>query len=130
MGAFQLGKKLYVGNLSYNIEKKDLEQMFAAHGTVTSAQVITDRETQRSKGFGFVEMGSDQDAQAAIAALNGKSIDGRALTVNEARPQEPRSGGGGGFGGQRRGPGGGGGARGPYGAGRGGSGGGGGGNRY
>jgi len=128
-----LGTKLYVGNLSYNINKNDLEQMFAAHGTVTSAQVITDRETQRSKGFGFVEMGSDQEAQAAIAALNGKSVDGRALTVNEARPQEPRSGGGGGgFGGQRRGPGGGGGgARGPYGSGRGGSGGsGGGGNRY
>ncbi|MFZ4535532.1 RNA recognition motif domain-containing protein [Propionivibrio sp.] len=127
-----MGTKLYVGNLSYDINKNDLEQMFAAHGTVTSVQVITDRETQRSKGFGFVEMGSDQEAQAAIAALNGKSIDGRALTVNEARPQEPRSGGGGGGGGARRGPGGGGGgARGPYGSGRGGSGGGGGGgNRY
>jgi len=128
-----LGKKLYVGNLSYDMNKNDLEQMFAAHGTVTSAQVITDRETQRSKGFGFVEMGSDQEAQAAIAALNGKSIDGRALTVNEERPQEARSGGGGGFGGPRRGAGGGGGARGPYGTGRGGSGGGGGGgggNRY
>lgn len=125
-----MGKKLYVGNLSYNINTSDLEQMFAAHGAVTSAQVISDRETQRSKGFGFVEMGSDQDAQAAISALNGKSIDGRALTVNEARPQEPRTGGGGGFGGQRRGGGGGGGgggARGPYGTGRGGSGGG---NRY
>ena len=122
-----MGTKLYVGNLSYDINKSDLEQMFAAHGTVTSAQVITDRETQRSKGFGFVEMGSEQAAQAAIAALNGKSIDGRALTVNEARPQEPRSGGFGG--GARRGPGGGG-ARGPYGSGRGGSGGGGGGNRY
>lgn len=126
-----MGNKLYVGNLSYDINKNDLEQMFAAHGTVTSAQIITDRETQRSKGFGFVEMSSDQEAQAAIAALNGKSIDGRALTVNEARPQEGRSGGAGGFGGQRRGPGGGGGARGPYGTGRGGSGGGGGGgNRY
>jgi len=128
-----LGTKLYVGNLSYDINKSDLEQMFAAHGTVTSAQVITDRETQRSKGFGFVEMGSEQEAQAAISALNGKSIDGRALTVNEARPQEPRSGGGG-FGGARRGPGGGGGGRGPYGSGRGGPGGGGGsgggGNRY
>jgi len=113
------------------MKKSDLEQMFAAHGTVASAQIITDRETQRSKGFGFVEMGTDQEAQAAIAALNGKSIEGRALTVNEARPQEPRSGGGGG-GGQRRGPGagGGGGARGPYGSGRSGSGGGGGGNRY
>ncbi len=127
-----MGKKLYVGNLSYDVKKNDLEQMFAAHGTVTSAQVITDRETQRSKGFGFVEMGTDQEAQAAIAALNGKSIEGRALTVNEARPQEPRTGGGGGGGGgQRRGPGSGGGARGPYGSGRGGAGGGGGGgNRY
>lgn len=125
-----MGKKLYVGNLSYDINKNDLEQMFAAHGTVASAQVITDRETQRSKGFGFVEMGSDAEAQAAISALNGKSIDGRALTVNEARPQEGRSGGGGGFGGPRRGPGGGG-ARGPYGTGRSGGGGaGGGGNRY
>jgi RNA recognition motif-containing protein len=127
-----LGTKLYVGNLSYDISKNDLEQMFAVHGTVTSAQVITDRETQRSKGFGFVEMATDQQAQAAISALNGKSIDGRALTVNEARPQEPRSGGGAGFAGARRGPGGGGGARGPYGSGRSGSGGGGGGggNRY
>ena len=126
-----MGTKLYVGNLSYDINKSDLEQMFAAHGAVTSVQVITDRETQRSKGFGFVEMSSEQEAQAAIAALNGKSIDGRALTVNEARPQEPRTGGSGG-GGQRRGPGGGGGgARGPYGSGRGGAGGaGGGGNRY
>ena len=123
-----MGKKLYVGNLSYDLDKNDLQQMFAAHGEVTSAQVITDRETQRSKGFGFVEMGSDQDAQAANAALNGKSIDGRALTVNEARPQEPRTGGGGGFGGQRRGPGGGA-TRSPYGTGRGGAGGG-GGNRY
>jgi RNA recognition motif-containing protein len=122
----QLGTKLYVGNLSYDISKTDLEQMFAVHGTVASAQVITDRETQRSKGFGFVEMGTDQEAQAAIAALNGKSIDGRALTVNEARPQEPRSPGGAGA---RRGPGGGGGARGPYGSGRGGAGGG-GGTRY
>ena len=115
-----MGTKLYVGNRSYDISKADLEQMFAAHGTVTSAQVISDRETQRSKGFGFVEMGTDQEAQAAIAALNGKSIDGRALTVNEARPQEPRSGG---AGGPRRGPGSGGGARGPYGSGRSGSGG-------
>lgn len=118
-----MAKKLYVGNLSYDINKGDLEQMFAAHGAVTSAQVITDRETQRSKGFGFVEMSSDQEADAAISALNGKSIDGRALTVNEARPQEGRSGGA-----PRRGPGGG--VRGPYGTGRGGSGGGGGGNRY
>ena len=115
-----MGNKLYVGNLSYDIKSSDLEQMFAAHGAVISAQVISDRETHRSKGFGFVEMGSDQEAQVAIAALNGKSIEGRALTVNEARPQEPRSGGG--FGnGQRRGTGG---ARGPYGLGRSGSGGG------
>jgi RNA recognition motif-containing protein len=120
-----LGKKLYVGNLSYDINKSDLEQMFAVHGTVTSAQLITDRETQRSKGFGFVEMSADQEAVAAIAALNGKSIDGRALTVNEARPQEGRSGAGAG---PRRGPGGG--VRGPYGTGRSGSGNGGGGNRY
>lgn len=93
-----MSKKLYVGNLGYNVSKNDLEQMFAAHGTVNSAQVITDRESGRSKGFGFVEMGSDKEAQAAIAALNGKSIDGRSLIVNEARPQEPRSGGGGGGG--------------------------------
>ena len=119
-GVIQVGNKLYVGNLSYGIKSSDLEQMFAAHGAVTSAQVVSDRETQRSKGFGFVEMGTDQEAQAAIAALNGKSIDGRALTVNEARPQEPRSGG---AGGPRRGPGSGGGARGPYGSGRSGSGG-------
>ena len=106
-----MGKKLYVGNLAYSVGKSELEQMFAAHGTVVSAQVITDRETGRSKGFGFVEMGSDQEAQAAIGALGGKSLDGRSLTVNEARPQEGRSGGGGGgFGGARRsGPGGGGG---------------------
>lgn len=114
-----MGKKLYVGNLSYGVDKNDLQQMFSAHGTVTSAQVITDRETGRSKGFGFVEMGSDQEAQAAIAALNGKDVDGRALTVNEARPQEDR-GGGGGFGGGRRGGGGGGGGGGGYGGGGGG----------
>ncbi len=91
-----MNKKLYVGNLGYNISKNDLEQMFSAHGTVISAQVITDRESGRSKGFGFVEMGSDKEAQAAIAALHGKNVDGRDLTVNEARPQEPRGGGGGG----------------------------------
>lgn len=91
-----MSKKLYVGNLSFNISKTDLEQMFASHGTVTSVQIITDRDSGRSKGFGFVEMESDSDAQAAIAALNGKNIDGRDLTVNEARPQEPRAGGGGG----------------------------------
>jgi RNA recognition motif-containing protein len=113
-----LGKKLYVGNLSYNTSKTDLEQMFAAHGTVTSAQVITDRDSGRSKGFGFVEMGTDQEAQAAISALNGKEVDGRSMTVNEARPQEARSGGGG-FGGRGGGRGGGGG-RGPGGGGFGG----------
>jgi cold-inducible RNA-binding protein len=89
-----MGKKLYVGNLTYVVGDSDLEQMFAAHGTVQSAQVIMDRDTGRSKGFGFVEMGSDQEAQAAIAALNGKEMDGRALTVNEARPREDRGSGG------------------------------------
>jgi cold-inducible RNA-binding protein len=89
-----MGKKLYVGNLTYGVGDSDLEQMFAAHGTVQSAQVIMDRDTGRSKGFGFVEMGSDQEAQAAIAALNGKDKDGRALTVNEARPREDRGSGG------------------------------------
>ena len=112
-----MGTKLYVGNLSYGIKSSDLEQMFAAHGPVTSAQVISDRETQRSKGFGFVEMASESAAQAAIAALNGKNVEGRALTVNEARPQEPRSAGG--FGGAQRRTGG---VRGPYGSGRSGSG--------
>lgn len=128
-----MGKKIYVGNLSYNVGKNDLQEMFAAHGTVVSAQVITDRDTGRSKGFGFVEMATEPEAQAAIAALNGKSLDGRNMTVNEARPQEGRSGGG--FGGARRGGfGGGGGRGGPGGGGRGGRGGGGGGrgggNRY
>jgi len=91
-----MGKKLYVGNLSYNVSSSDLEQMFKAHGEVESAEVINDRMTGRSKGFGFVEMGSDQDAQSAISALNGKDYDGRALTVNEAKPRAPRTGGGGG----------------------------------
>ena len=86
-----MGKKLYVGNLTYGVTDSTLEQMFAAHGTVQSAQVIMDRDTGRSKGFGFVEMGSDQEAQAAIAALNGKDTNGRALKVNEANP---RAGGG------------------------------------
>jgi cold-inducible RNA-binding protein len=99
-----LGKKLYVGHLGDNMGKNDLEQMFAAHGAVTSAQVITDRDSGRSKGFGFVEMSSNREAQAAMAALNGKSIDGRSLIVNESRPQEGR--GGGGFGGGRGGGGG------------------------
>ena len=100
-----MGTKLYVGNLAYSVDKSRLEEMFADFGAVVSAQVIMDRETNRSKGFGFVEMGSEQEAQAAIAALNGKNMDGRNLTVNEARPPEPRSGGFGGGG--RRGPGGG-----------------------
>jgi RNA recognition motif-containing protein len=121
-----LGKKLYVGNLSYGVSNSDLEQQFGAHGAVQSAQIIIDRDTGRSKGFGFVEMGSDQEAQAAISALNGKEMDGRAITVNEARPQTG-GGGGGGFGGgaKRGGGGGGGGGRGGYGGGGGGGGGGG-----
>lgn len=82
-----MGRKLYVGNLAYGVSDSDLEQMFAPHGTVQSAQVIIDRDTGRSKGFGFVEMGSDAEAQAAIAALNGAERDGRSLTVNEARPK-------------------------------------------
>src|SRR5215510_15861232 len=93
-----MGKKLYVGNLAYSIDDGSLQQIFGAHGTVQSAQVIMDRDTGRSKGFGFVEMGSDQEAQAAIQALNGKEVDGRQLTVNEARPR-PEGGGRGGFGG-------------------------------
>jgi len=122
-----MGKKLYVGNLAYSLGDEELEQLFAAHGTVQSAKVIVDRDTGRSKGFGFVEMGSDQEAQAAISALNGKEIDGRALTVNEARPRE-EGGGGGGHG--RGGFGGGGGKRGGGGGYGGGGGGGGGGRRY
>jgi cold-inducible RNA-binding protein len=94
-----MGKKLYVGNLPYGITDSDLQQMFAAHGTVQSAQIIMDRDTGRSKGFGFVEMGSDQEAQAAIAALNGQDKEGRALTVNEARPKTEGGGGRGGYGG-------------------------------
>jgi len=95
-----MGKKLYVGNLGYGVSSSDLEQMFATHGTVDSAQVIEDRSTGQSKGFGFVEMGSDSEAQAAITALNGQDHGGRALTVNEAKPREPRSGGGYGGGGR------------------------------
>jgi RNA recognition motif-containing protein len=110
-----MGKKLYVGNLAYGVTNSDLEQMFAAHGTVQSAQIIMDRDTGRSKGFGFVEMSSDAEAQAAIQALNGKESDGRALTVNEARPKT-EGGGRGGSGGGRGGYGGGGG-RGGYGGG-------------
>ena len=96
-----MGKKLYVGNLSYDVTNESLQEMFAAHGTVESAQIITDRETGRSKGFGFVEMSSDAEAQAAIAALHGQQHNNRQLTVNEARPREerPRGGGGGGYGG-------------------------------
>ncbi|MEA2710721.1 MAG: hypothetical protein QOF78_3322 [Phycisphaerales bacterium] len=125
-----MGSKLYVGNLSYNTTSSDLEQLFGQHGSVTSAEVIQDRDTGRSKGFGFVQMGSDAEAQAAIGALNGQQHDGRALTVNEAKPREdrPRGGGGGGGGGSRGGYGGGGsggGGRGGYGGGGGGGGGGG-----
>jgi cold-inducible RNA-binding protein len=94
-----MGKKLYVGNMGYDVSSSDLEQLFTPHGSVQSAEVINDRDTGRSKGFGFVEMGSDQEAQAAIAALNGKDHNGRALTVNEAKPRAPR---GGGYGGGRR----------------------------
>lgn len=122
-----MGKKLYVGNLSYSVRDSDLEDLFAAHGEVQSAQVIMDRDSGRSKGFGFVEMASDQEARAAISALNGKEMDGRTLTVNEARPREEGGGGrgkgggggyrGGGGGGGRGGYGGGGG-RGGYGGGR------------
>jgi RNA recognition motif-containing protein len=111
-----MGKKLYVGNLPYSVSDSDLQQMFEAHGTVQSAQVIMDRDTGRSKGFGFVEMGSDAEAQAAITAMNGNEIDGRALTVNEARPKEG-GGGGGGRGGRGGYGGGGGGGRGGYGGG-------------
>ena len=114
-----MGRKLYVGNLTYGVTDSALEEMFAAHGTVQSAQVIMDRDTGRSKGFGFVEMGSDQEAQAAIAAMNGKEVDGRALTVNEAKPREDRGGGGrGGFGGGGGNRGGGGGRGGGFGGGR------------
>jgi RNA recognition motif-containing protein len=121
----QMGKKLYVGNLTYETTDAELEQLFAAYGTVQSAQVIMDRDTGRSKGFGFVEMGSEQEAQAAITGLSGKQVGGRNLTVNEAKPKEDRGGGRGGYGG------GGGGGRGGYGGGggRGGYGGGGGGGR-
>lgn len=105
-----MSKKLYVGNLSYDVTSSDLEAMLSPHGTVLSAEVISDRATGRSKGFGFVEMESDSDAQAAIAALNGQNHGGRDLTVNEAKPRAPRTGGGGGgFGGGRGGYGGGGG---------------------
>src|SRR5688572_17812446 len=120
-----MGSKLYVGNLSYNTTSSDLEQLCSPHGTVQSAEVIQDRDTGRSKGFGFVQMGSDEEAQAVITALNGHEVDGRALTVNEAKPREDRPRGGGGGGG--RGGYGGGGGGGGYGGGGGSRGGGGGG---
>lgn len=130
-----MGNKLYVGNLSYDVQDRDLQELFAQYGTVTSARVVTDRDSGRSKGFGFVEFGTDEEAQAAISALNGQEIGGRALTVNEARPKEEggerRGGGGRGFGGGGYGGGGGGGYGGGGGRGgdRGGRGGGGGGRR-
>jgi RNA recognition motif-containing protein len=94
-----MGKKLYVGNLGYDVSSSDLEALLSPHGTVQSAEVIMDRDTGRSKGFGFVEMGSDAEAQTAISAMDGQEQGGRALKVNEAKPREPRSGGGGGYGG-------------------------------
>ena len=96
-----MGKKLYVGNLPYSVGSSELEALLSQHGTVTSAEVISDRTTGQSKGFGFVEMESDDEADAAIAALNGQPHEDRTLTVNEARPRAPR-GGGGGYGGGRR----------------------------
>lgn len=99
-----MSKRLYVGNLPYSVSSSDLQTLFSSHGTVQSAEVISDRMTGRSKGFGFVEMGNDDEAEAAISALNGQEQDGRTLTVNEARPREQRGGGGfrGGYGGGRR----------------------------
>lgn len=121
-----MGNKLYVGNLAYSVRDESLQQAFSQFGAVTSAKVMMDRETGRSKGFGFVEMGSDAEAQAAINGMNGQALEGRPVVVNEARPREDRPGGGGGFGG-------GGGGRGGYGGGGGGGrgfGGGGGGGSY
>ncbi len=124
-----MGNKLYVGNLPYSVRDNDLEQAFGQFGAVTSAKVMMERDTGRSKGFGFVEMGSDAEAQAAINGMNGQALGGRSIVVNEARPMEPRpprsgggfgGGGGGGYGGGRSGGGGGGG----YGGGRGDGGGG------
>jgi RNA recognition motif-containing protein len=114
-----MGRKLYVGNLNYDVDSSALQEMFAPYGTVESAEVIQDRDTGRSKGFGFVQMGSDAEAQAAIQALSGQENGGRNLTVNEAKPREerPRSGGGGGGyggGGNRGNSGGGGGGGGGY----------------
>ena len=136
-----MGNKLYVGNLAYSVRDDSLQQAFAQFGTVTSAKVMMDRDTGRSKGFGFVEMGSDAEAQAAINGMNGQALEGRAIVVNEARPREDRpgggggggggyggggggrSGGGGGYGGGGGGGSGGGGGRSPYGSGGGGGGG-------
>jgi RNA recognition motif-containing protein len=125
-----MGNKLYVGNLSYNIRDEDLQQAFAQYGSVSSAKVMMDRDTGRSKGFGFVEMGSDAEAQAAINAMNGQALDGRAIVVNEARPREERPGGFGGGGGRSGGGGGFGGGGGGRSGGGGGFGGGGGGGGY
>ncbi len=125
-----MGKKLYVGNLGYQVTSADLGDLFAQYGGVASAQIIEDRDTGRSKGFGFVEMSSDQEAQAAITGLNGTQHEGRSLTVNEARPREERGGGGGYGGGGGGGYGGGGGGRGGRGGGGGGGFGGGRGGRY
>lgn len=96
-----MNKKLYVGGLPYSVTEDKLQEIFSAHGTVESARVITDRFTGRSRGFGFVEMSSEEEAQKAIDSLNESDLDGRSLTVNEARPQENRGGGGGGGGGDR-----------------------------
>ena len=114
-----MGNKLYVGNLPYQVRDNDLEQAFGQFGSVTSAKVMMERDTGRSKGFGFVEMGSDEEAQAAINGMNGQPLGGRNLVVNEARPMEPRPprSGGGGFGGPRGGGFGGGGNRGGFGGG-------------
>lgn len=118
-----MGKKLYVGNLAFSVTENSLNDLFSQHGTVDSCRLITDRDSGRSKGFGFVEMSTDEEAQSAIDALGGQEFEGRALTVNEARPQEPRSGGGfgggGGGGGRRQGGfgGGGGGGRSGFGGG-------------
>jgi RNA recognition motif-containing protein len=119
-----VGNKLYVGNLAYSVRDDSLHQAFAQFGTVTSAKVMMDRDTGRSKGFGFVEMGSDAEAQSAINGMNGQALEGRAVVVNEARPREERpggyGGGRGGYGGGGGGYGGGGGGRSPYGSGGGG----------
>ncbi|MGJ3702787.1 RNA recognition motif domain-containing protein [Variovorax sp. AFSI2.2] len=120
-----MGKKLYVGNLAYSVRDNDLEQAFGEFGSIVSAKVMMERDTGRSKGFGFVEMGTDAEALAAVEAMNGHSLQGRALTVNEARPMEarpPRTGGGGGYGGGGGGGGYGGGGGGGYGGGGGGGG--------